>query len=196
MLHAVSLELVNSDPTRYKQLSNSRVFVIQCQRSCANPARRTIDTIDYTADYQGEKERVSEITSGSRCMKSRQAPAVSFPCSPLIITCAMLACIVTTAVTKKHKDTIADGGWLHRGEANNNSDTATICTSAGGKCDLIRRWMRYGNCKHTATYDVNNRGTDCHFLHSPPRVLSLCRTFFSQHLSFWQMIPTKFCRTI
>lgn len=110
MLHAVNLELVNSDPTRYKQLSNSPVFVIQSRRCCANPpARRTIDTIDYTADYQGEKERVSEITSGSRCMKSRQAPAVWFPCSPLIITCAMLACIVTTAVTKKHKDSIADG---------------------------------------------------------------------------------------
>lgn len=56
MLHAVYLELVNSDPTRYKELSNSPVSVIQSRRSCANPAHRTIDTIDYTADYQGEKE--------------------------------------------------------------------------------------------------------------------------------------------
>lgn len=134
-----------------------------------------------------------QITSGSRCMKSRQAPAVWFPCSPLIITCAMLACIVTTAVTKKHKDRISYGCTEARRRTNNNSDTAAICTSAGGKCDLIRRWMRYGNCKHSATYDVDNRRTDCYFLHSTSRALPLSRTFFfSRHKPFGKNTPDEF----
>lgn len=133
-----------------------------------------------------------EITSGSRCMKSRQAPAVWFPCSPLIITCAMLACIVTTAVTKKHKDRISysctEARWTItptlRQSVHQLAGSA-IWSDDEWDMDIVNTLLHTVWCKQPENWLL------LYFLHSTSRALPLCRTFFFSR-SFGRNTPDGF----